>query len=165
MADRGRHAKKIQSTHWTYSSFASGAQTAGTFGATLYSAQHLPETLLRLRGEWLAYMDGTSGPGDLVAIGIGFIQVPEGSGATVTWSPITDGDAPWIWVDYALLGYEEMVTDVVDVPGITSVRRVIDNKAMRILRNTEIQCVVENATVQGASAVNVALNVRSLTGS
>ncbi len=98
-------------------------------------------------------------------IGIGIIVVPEGTGSTVLWSPITDGDAPWIWVDYFTLGYEEMVTDVVDVPGISAYRYVIDSKAMRIVKNMEIQLVAESATTFSAAvSVNLTALVRILSG-
>jgi len=161
---RGRHAKKIQYTHWTYGSADHGALTAGTAASTVAAAQHEPETILRIRGEWVAYVDGASAPPKTMAVGVGLILVPEGEGTTVRWSPITDGDAPWLWVDYAIIGYEEMVIDVVDVPALTMVRRVIDNKAMRIVRNRELQFVVENATIGGAGAVNVFANFRVLSG-
>ncbi len=165
MARRSGHAKKIDTVHWTYGSFDAQALAAGTVAVLLSAAQHLPETLLRLRGEWVAYLDGASTPPKLCAIGCGIIQVPEGTGTTVLWSPITDGDAPWIWVDYAMIGHEENVVDVVDVPMLTGVRRVIDSKAMRRLRNTELQVVMENATVGGSTTVNVAGQVRQLAGS
>ncbi len=161
---RRRSGKKIDFTHWTYSSFAVAAQGAGTLGANFFGAQHLPETLLRFRGNWLCYVDGPSAPGKLVSIGIGMIMVPEGTGSTVLWSPISDGDAPWIWVDYAELGTEEMVTDVIDVPGITSFRASIDSKAMRIIKNQELQIVVENATILSASSVNITMSGRGLFG-
>ena len=161
---RGRFQKKIDTVHWTYGSW-SFSQGAGTSAVNVFSAQHLPETLLRTRGEYVSFVDGVQAPNSLLGIGVGLIQVPEGTGTTVLWSPISDGDAPWIWVDYAILGYEEMVTDVIDIPGLTSVRRVIDSKAMRKIRNTEIQCVVENATIQNAANVRIEGQVRMLAGS
>jgi len=161
---RRRSGKKIDFVHWTYGSWTQGAIAAGTGASNVFPALHDPETLMRIRGEWVAYLDGTEAPGTLISVGVGLILVPEGTGTTVLWSPITDGDAPWIWADYAMLGYEEMVTDVIDVPGMTSVRRVIDNKAMRIVRNQEVQFVVENATVGGAGSANVFGQVRALTG-
>ncbi len=82
----------------------------------------------------------------------------------MTWSPITDGDAPWIWVSYFELAYEEMVTDVIDVPGMSSYRELIDNKAMRIVRNQELQMVAENATIGGASSINLSVSGRTLSG-
>ncbi len=162
---RGRHAKKIQTVHWTYVSAASNALSAGVVAVNLAAAQHLPETLLRLRGEWVSYLDGTAIPGEELSVGVGIIQVPEGTGASVLWSPITDGDAPWIWTDHATLGYEEMVTDVISIQGLAMVRRVVDNKAMRKLRNTELQFVIENATIGSAGAVNTAFSGRFLSGS
>ena len=159
-----RSGRKIDFTHWTYGSFSILGLAAGLNGNTVLSAQHLPETLLRLRGSLMAYIDGASVPGKLISVGVGLILVPEGTGTTITWSPITDGDAPWIWVSYFELGYEEMVTDVVDVPGISSYREVIDNKAMRVIKNQEVQAVVENATIGTAAAVNLTLSVRALSG-
>ena len=133
---------------------------AGTFAA----AQHDPETWLRFRGSHLCYVDGVSAPGKLCSIGVGLILVPEGTGSSVLWSPITDGDAPWIWVSYFEVGYEESVIDVVDMPGVTTFRETIDNKAMRIIRNQEVQVVLENATINGATAVNWSMFGRAFSG-
>ena len=161
---RGRHAKKIDSVHWTYGSWSIGAMSAGTQGASVLNAQHLPETLLRIRGENVVYVDATAAPGTLAAITSGLILVPEGTSSTVLWSPITDGDAPWIWWDSVIVGHEEMVTDVIAVQEMLGARRVIDNKAMRRIRNQEVQFVVENATLLGAESVNVFGAARFLSG-
>ena len=81
------------------------------------------------------------------------------------YSPIADATAPWFYYSTFALGYEEMVTDVVDVPGITSYRETIDVKAMRRLRpQEEVQCVFENTTIDGAAAVNVSVFGRFLMG-
>ena len=157
---RSGFQKKIDTVHWTYGSFVSVGLAAG-----VAAVQAFPAALLRTRGEWVGLLDGAQAPGKLVSVGIGMIQVPEGTGTTVLWSPISDGDAPWIWVDYAMLGYEEMVNDVIDVPMLTGVRRIIDSKGMRKLRNTELQVVFENATVQTAATVNISGQVRVLAGS
>ena len=162
---RSGFAKKIQSTHWTYGSFAFNAHGVGISAVNLFSAQHLPETLLRTRGEYVAAVDGLAATPTLIACGLGFAQVPEGTGTTPLWSPLTDGDAPWFWVDYFMMGYEELVTDVIDIPMLTGVRRVIDSKAMRIVRNREIQAVLETATVIAAETINVNGQVRTLFGS
>ena len=163
---RGR-GKSIDTVHWTLGSFTVAALATGqTSALTLLSAQHLPETLLRIRGEWMAYVDATQAPGNATSVTAGMIQVPEGTGTTELWSPVSDGDAPWIWWDTFCLGYEEYVTDVIDSPGITSARRVIDSKAMRKLRNTEIQVVVQTATIIGSGmATNTFGQVRVLAGS
>ena len=164
MADRGRHAKKIDTVHWTYGSFSFLAQGAGSVAVNVFSAQHLPETLMRTRGEYVAYIDSASVPPTLVGCAVGMIQVPEGTGSTVLWSPITDGDAPWIWYDVFHLGYEEMVTDVISVQALLGFRRVIDSRVMRKQRNTELQVVLEQATIGGGESINVAGSMRVLSG-
>ncbi len=167
MPNRGRHAKKIDNVHWTFGSWQAASFTAGTVAVNVLSAQHLPETLLRIRGEQAASIDGTAAPGVGIALAMGIIQVPEGTGTTVLWSPITDGDAPWIWWDIFHLQYEEMVIDVIGAQACLSARRVIDSKAMRKLRNTELQFVAENATIAGFNAGGVMLygSARFLAGS
>ncbi len=164
MARRSGHAKKIDFTHWQGAGVSFTAQAAGTAAGTLLAAQHLSETLLRTRGEWSVSMDGNSAPTPLAQITMGMILVPEGTGSTVLWSPFTDSDAPWIWWDTGVIGYEEMVTDVVDVPGLTFFRRVVDSKAMRIVRNQEMQIVIENVTVGSAATVNACFTARMLAG-
>ena len=160
-----RHGKKIDFVHWSGFVQSVGGLGAGTFAGLLNSATHEPETLLRIRGNVLAYLDATQAPGALIHVGIGICQVPEGTGSTVLWVPLTDGDAPWIWVERFALGYEEMVTDVVDVVSLPIFRGVIDNKAMRKLRNRELQVVVEQATLLGAASLNFNITGRALTGS
>jgi len=157
--------KKIDVVHWTYGSFAAGALTAGTVAANVLSAQHLPETLLRTRGSWSVNLDGAQAAGIGVSVAVGLIPVPEGTGSTVLWSPISDGDAPWIWWDTVELLYDEMVADVIASQNTASMVRVIDSKAMRHLRNQELQFVAENATIFSATGVNIAGAVRILSGS
>ncbi len=161
---RSRSGKKIDFVHWTLGQMSPAALGAGTSGATLFAALHEPETLLRMRGNLLAWVDANQAPGVSARISAGVILVPEGTGTTVLWSPITDADAPWIWVEHFMLGYEEMVVDTVDVPGLTSFRAVIDNKAMRISRNQELQGVFENVTAGGAMSINGSLQIRVLAG-
>ncbi len=163
---RSDRQKKIQNVHWTYGSFSTLVVVAGTpVAVEVFSAQHLTETLMRTRGEFLTWLDGAPTPGDAVAFGMGLIVVPEGTGTTVLWSPLTDGDAPWLWVDYSSLAYDEPVTDVIDIPLATAVRRIIDSKAMRIIRNSEVQFVIEQSTIGSAQAINCIGQVRSLFGS
>ncbi len=164
---RGGFSKKIDTVHWTLGSFvetgvASGTPVASTVGA----AQHLPETLMRIRGEWIATLNGFQATSIGTGVACGMILVPEGTGTTVLWSPITDGDAPWIWWDTAMLMYEEYVADVTQSVMASSMRRIIDSKAMRKVRNRELQFVAENASLSGftASDVNVAGQFRVLSG-
>ncbi len=162
---RGRHAKTIDTVHWTGAAASAFAQTAGSIGFQALPAQHLPETLLRIRGEWVSWIDGVQSPTGAVQITAGVILVPEGTGTTVLWDPSGDADAPWIWWDTMVLSYEEMVTDVIDVPGMTSGRRVVDSKAMRKVRNRELQFVVTNFTLDAALPVNTVFRARVLSGS
>ena len=159
--------KKIDTVHWTLGQEVFVSQGAGTAAVNLLAAQHLPETLLRIRGEWVSNFAQALASAVGVVVTMGIIQVPEGTGTTVLWSPNTDGDAPWIWWDSMQLIYREYVTDTVWSSNTSDGRRVIDSKAMRKIRNTELQVVVENATITGLSAANIdaSLTVRVLAGS
>ena len=161
--DRGR-GRKIDNTHWIAALSSFGAIAAGTSALTAFAAQHLPETLLRLRGELLAGFDGVPDVGDEIVVGAGLILVPEGTGSTVLWSPLADSDAPWIWIELMQFIFEETTANTDPIQAGLSVRRVIDNKSMRRIRNQEVQVVVENITVGTAQAMNVAVNVRGLFG-
>jgi len=160
--------KKIDTVHWTYGSFATGSLGTGSIvGELVLAAQHLPETLLRIRGEWAARLEGLQPSSVGASVSAGLILVPEGTGATVLWSPITDGDAPWIWWDTFNLMYEEYVSDATWSSQTSDGRRVIDSKAMRKVRNTELQAVVENAPIPGSTGVSCGFAgaVRVLSGS
>jgi len=123
------------------------------------------ETLMRQRGNLSCFLDTTQSPGILIDVAIGTIVMPEGQSTTVVSSPITDENAPWIFYSRFTVGYEEMVTDVVDVPQMTSYRENVDTKAMRILKpDQEIQLVIEQATLGGAGEVNLTLSDRILIG-
>ena len=161
---RRRSGKKIDFVHWTPFTGGADALAAGTVATTLLAAQHDPETLLRIRGEVTVGIDATQAPGGRVLVSVGIILVPEGTGTTVLWSPFTDGDAPWIWYETVVLGYDEMVTDVIAVQALLGARRVIDNKAMRIIRNQELQLVWENTTLTTAMAINGHVGGRTLSG-
>ena len=100
-------------------------------------------------------LKGTLATDTGVSVTVGLIQVPEGTGSTVLWSPLTDGDAPWIWWDVFHLVYTEQVADAVVSSAAFAARRTIDSKAMRKLRNTELQVVMENTTIGGLTATSV----------
>jgi len=165
MARRG-HAKKIDTVHWTGATFEFGSLAAGASAANLLlAAQHLPETLLRIRGEWAAAMDGPVAGGVRNVVTVGIIQVPEGTGSTVLWDPVTDSDAPWIWWDCFNLIYEEMVTDALAAFPMGGNARVMDSKAMRKLRNTELQAVAVNIAGSGSTPIVSSGCMRVLAGS
>ena len=153
---RPRGEKKIHFTRWDRGAVQFAAFSAGTSAVTFVTTGTQPATIMRIRGHLLAFLDTTQAPGTLIQIGIGLIVMPEGQSTTVVSSPITDDNAPWMWYESFALGYEEMVTDVIDVPTAAAIRIPIDNKAMRILRpDRELQLVVENATLGNAGSVNI----------
>ncbi len=164
MARRSGFQKKIDSVHWISGQSSFAALGAGTVAATLANAQHLPETLMRIRGEWAAVPAAAGAPGRSALITCGIVLVPEGTGTTVLWSPFTDSDAPWIWWGTAYVAHEEVVVDVIACQEVLSFRREIDNKAMRRVRNQEVQVVLENTTIATALAVDVRIHVRMLAG-
>ncbi len=158
-------SRKIDNLRWLGFNTTFAALSAGAVATTALAASQLPDTVMRTRGSIAAYLDSVSAPGGLVRVGVGLIVVPEGTGSTVLWSPLTDRNAPWFWYTVFTLGYEEMVADVIDVPGMTSYREAIDSKAMRRSPpDTEIQCVAENATILNADGVNVTVDGRILLG-
>ncbi len=161
---RRRTGKKIDFTHWTGVQEAVLGQVAGSVGLTVSPAAHESETLLRFRGHLICYVDGLEEPATLAQIAVGMLVVPEGTGTTVLSAPATNPDTPWFWYEIFCVGYEEYVVDTVDSPGISSFRAVIDSKAMRIVRNQEIQMVVQNVTLNGAVTVNTVVTGRFLSG-
>jgi len=162
---RSGFAKKIQTVHWTLGSFSVQGLSAGSIGVNVFSAQHLPETLMRLRGDVAVAPSQPVADGVGVAVAMGLIQVPEGTGTTVLWSPLSDGDAPWIWWDAVNIIYTETVTDVIATQATMSARKIIDSKAMRKQRNTEIQFVAEQATVFSLADIDIMGMLRALHGS
>ncbi len=148
----------------SFSALGTGSSAAITVGA---ASSSFSETLMRVRGNLMAYVDTTQAPGGATRYGLGLIKAQAGQGTTVLSLPLTDGFAPWIWYATFGLAYEEMVTDVVDVPGVTSYRERIDSKAMRKLPpDVELQLVIQSATVLGGGvAANVQVELRMLLGS
>jgi len=87
---RRRQGKKIDFTRWDGGFQTALALSAGSVAATSIAAGILPTTLLRMRGELVAYVDAASAPPTLAEIGVGLHLVPEGTGTTVLNSPLTD---------------------------------------------------------------------------
>jgi len=162
---RSRFPKKIDNLRWDGWNLSALSFGAGQSASVFRSAGTLPETLMRLRGNFLGYLDGTQAPGALVLISVGIILVPEATGSTVLWSPVADDNAPWLWYTSFHLGYEEYVTDVIDAVGAPVYRETIDNKAMRRIRSdVEVQIVFENTTIGSAASVNLVTSGRLLQG-
>ena len=158
--------KKIDHVAWDGFMLSHNALGAGIAAFTfLTQALDRPTTLMRIRGQLHCFVDGAQATGGACNISAGIIKVPEGTSTTVVYNPVADDKAAWLWYSSFFIGYEEMVTDVIDVPGITSFREKIDNKAMRIVRpDEELQLVVENTTIGGAISVNFGIAGRMLNG-
>jgi len=162
---RRRSGKKIDSLRWIGFSTQFFAQAAGSAAATVLAATTVPDTIMRTRGTVLTFGDGTLSPPLAVDIALGMAVVPEGTGSTVLWSPITDANAPWFWYTRFTIGYEEQVTDVIAASEIVAYRQEIDSKAMRrAAPDTEVQLVIENVTIAGALNVNASVTGRFLVG-
>ncbi len=164
MAHRSR-SRKIDNLRWLGFSGTFSALSAGTAAINVLTASTMKDTVMRTRGTLVAHIDGAAAPAKLVLISLGLIIVPEGTGTTVLWSPFTDANAPWFWHTTFAIGYEEMVTDVIDIPVLSAYREVIDSKAMRKgPPDTEVQLVIENTTLNGAVTVQAAVYGRILLG-
>ncbi len=165
MAARSRFQKKIDNVRWVDVTGSQFALAVGTpIGIEMVAATAMPETILRTRGEFLSVIDGVNAPGIAARVAFGVILVPEGTGSTVLWSPIVDANAPWLAWDVMHLIYEEAVTDVIYYGGAFG-RRVVDSKAMRKVRNREVQLVFENANVNGNPQAFAGFSGRMLFGS
>ena len=160
----GDFGAKIKNLRWAGARHFFGAVGAGS-QAQLFVSDGTTETIMRIRGELTCWVDGLEAPAVSATIGVGLLVVQAGSGTTVIQEPITDAQAPWFMYETFNVGYEEMVVDTVDVPGLTMFRKVIDVKAQRILRpGREVQMVVENLTNAGAVSVNINFAFRALLG-
>ncbi len=164
---RSRPGKTIDNLRWAGgTSMTFSGISAGSSALTALSAGVPRETIMRTRGDVTAYLDGTTGPGVGVVVSMGLVLVPEGHGTTGIWDPFNDAEAPWFWYQEVFLGYEEMVTDVIDVPTLTGHRIIVDSKAMRRANvDEEVQFVMTNTTSLVADSVNVSANFRFLLGS
>ncbi len=165
MAHRSRHPKTIGTTRWAASALSFNGISAGSSALTALAAGTPAETILRTRGTGLCMVDGVQAPVSLVLVSMGLVLVPEGTGTTVIWDPVNDPNAPWFWFKEVFVGYEEAVTDVIDMPGLSVSRYDIDSKAMRKANeDEEVQFVMVNTTISGARAVNVHNAFRFLVG-
>ena len=156
--------KTIEDLRWAGANHTFLAQSAGTTAQTMVT-DGVKETIMRICGEIVCGVDGNQPTPALVEVGLGALVVQAGSGTTVIQSPLTDSEAPWLFYERFVLGYEEAVTDVIDVPGISSFRKTIDSKAMRILREgREVQLVIEQVSLQNTDDVNLSFGFRMLLG-
>ena len=124
------------------------------------------ETLMRLRGEVLMWLDSTnSAPGDVLAVAWGLIRAPSGS-TDIGVSPLTTGGAPWVAYGIAHLAVEAAIgiTAGDAYPSTGTVRFSLDSKAMRKFRENEsLYMVLESIDVVGAPLFSTAFAIRALT--
>ena len=156
--------KTIDQIRWQGASHSFVGQAVGSVAQTMVTDGD-KETILRIRGEIVSFAEGALTGGQLIRCGLGALVVQAGSGTTVIQKPLTDPDAPWLFYEQWTIGYEEIVSDVVDVPGITSYRKTIDSKAMRILRpGREVQLVWEAVSIVSTLSSNTVFGFRMLLG-
>ena len=140
------------------------ALAAGSTSQAAIVASDKAETLIRVRGDVAVWLDATgSAIGDLVQVAWGLIVAPRGS--TVGSLPISDGNANWLAYGTACL-FTELALATRTTWDEGMIRRfLVDNKAMRKLREDEdVFFIVQTADVVGAAAVNIAASLRFLTG-
>ncbi len=95
MATARRRQRKIDFVKWTGFTGAAFALAAdSTVAVNIGGAAASPATLLRTRGEWMAWLEPALAPAKSVRITCGIIIVPEGTGTTVLWNPVSDANAP-----------------------------------------------------------------------
>ncbi len=165
MANQRRFAKTIGHTRWQGFSGTAFGLSAGSSAVSVGPSSVQRETIMRTRGNLIAYIDGLVNPAIAIRCACGLAVVPEGTSTTVLWGPLTDQNAPWFWHTIFVVGYEEYVADVIDAPGLSVYREVIDSKAMRKFPpDSEIQLVFEQDTIAGLGDVNFSANGRFLIG-
>jgi len=142
------------------------ALSAGSLGLEIASESTVKDTIMRTRGQLVCWVDATQEPPVSAIVSVGLHIVPEGTDATVLTEPFADSNADWFYYTEFVVGHEELVTNVVEVAGLSIYRETIDDKAMRIGKpDTQIQMVVTNTTLAGAVSVNVTATGRFLLGS
>lgn len=141
---------------------SSGLAAGGVTEAALFVADSA-ETLVRMRGSVFAAISVSgSAAGDRCVIGMGLIVAP--TGATVAVDPINEQGANWFWHTLLTLHTSGIVGAVADQGAQGWQREVVDNKAMRKLREDEsIFFVVANQDVAGAPPVDLFAGFRVLT--
>jgi len=125
------------------------------------------ETLVRLRGEVLIWLDISGATaGDLLVVAWGLIRGPSGS-SDVGVSPLTEGGANYVAFGVAHLGRQIVPAAGTSGPtpdGLTMMRFHVDSKAMRKFREDEsLYVIFETVDVTGAPTANLSFAIRGLT--
>ena len=111
------------------------------------------ETFVRLRGQVLAQLDASgSTAGDACVIAAGIMVAP--TGATLAVDPINEPGANWMWHQYLTLQTEGIVGGVAEQGDLSGQVVMVDNKAMRKIREDEsVFLVVANQNLVGGPSV------------
>ena len=147
---------------WTGNTGVAALASGGTadFGGVATNTQ--AATIVRIRGQLLASIDGPV-DGDKVVVAAGFIAVTEEQvavGPTAIPSPLSDLDAEWIWHGFLLMQSQ----GVVATQDTTQMARLmIDSKAMRKLKQSqEAHLIVHASSLSGTPATDVMMGIRVL---
>ncbi len=116
------------------------------------------ETLVRFRGEVNCSI---AAPAALDAALVTFGLIVISAASVLAVSPATDPNANWLWHQYVPLDCE--LAPATAAARLWEARTVVDNKAMRKLREGEqIALVVENTNLIGGPAIKVSGAFRGL---
>ena len=162
MARQTRSRGRRADYDWEGAFIASTALNAGAAVQFELFLSDSAETLVRVRGMVAAWLrDSAPAAGDQCVVSWGLMVAPTGS--TIAVTPGTDPGANWFWHQFQLLSSEFAVAATYN-DLLASQRDVVDNKAMRRLREDEaVFLVVENSDATGAPVVTLSAALRVLT--
>ncbi len=157
-----REGKKRNYYDWEGTFLALTTLTSGVIAEFVLFTGDKAETLVRIRGWTLAQLAVSgSAAGDAAVVGFGIIIAP--AGASVAVSSLTEPGANWWYHEQVILQTQGAVGGVSVNGDLSGQRTLIDNKAMRKLREDEnIFLVVENVNLVGAPGVQVSATIRAL---
>ncbi len=153
-------------TDYEWTSFGTSALALAANGtaAVAFHTFLQTNTVYRIRGELLCWLDAGQAAGDVMRVGVGIQVGMEDIDTTVLTSPLADTDVPWMWSYFGHLAAESQTAGA-DLAGLSFARIPIDTKAMRRVKNQQVlQVVFETVTVGGAEVCNFAVAGRVLTG-
>jgi len=160
-----RRAGPRHNYDWEGATTTSIALASGGVTQALLFTSDTSETLVRVRGMFLAELTfAASAAGDMAIVAAGLI-VASTPGTTVGVDPITEPGANWLWHQFLLLSTRGVIGAVADSgQQATSQTVLVDNKAMRKLREDEaIFFIVANQNAVGNPTVDVTAAFRVLT--
>ncbi len=158
---RQRSGRKTDYT-WIVTSGAVTAQGA-TQQRIAVAVFNSSGTVMRVRGELMASMNGPSAA-DITVLGVGLIVATDAqvtAGAASFPSPLSVGDADWMWHGFVPLVSQGVVEDQFGNVG----KIIVDTKAMRRVKpNEQLVLVADAVLLVGTATVDLAFGVRVLFG-